>query len=413
MTDCLSVYLHDCRVGKLTCNRRTQAFEFRYDDDYLRSTGACELSQSLPLSDRPFDALTSKVFFENLLPPEVVRRRLEKIIHVSHDNVFGYLKALGGECAGAVSLYEEGVIPETSAKRLMPLSTAEADELMKILPRRPLLADKIDGYRISGAGAQDKLLVRLDGSHVSLPLYGAASTHIVKPPMARFAETVANECFCQKLADRVGLSAAESGFWDLPAATCYWTKRFDRIQDRDDVRRLHQEDFCQMMGCPSEQKYESEGGPSLVRCLRFLRTSRLGASGMLKFLDYTLFNFLIGNADAHGKNYAILYQGSMVVVAPLYDLMCTSAYPDLGDRPAMTIGGAIAFSEVRREHFICLAEKADISPRLVFDRLENLMERIVVAAPALAEELSDAGHPSPIYATIEAVIRESIARLAR
>lgn len=412
MSDCLCVFLHDCRVGKLTCDRRTQAFEFRYDDDYLRSTGACELSQSLPLSDRSFDALTSKVFFENLLPPDVVRRRLEKIIHVSHDNIFGYLKALGGECAGAVSFYEEGVIPETSDKRLMPLSTAEADELMKILPRRPLLADKIDGYRISGAGAQDKLLARLDGNHISLPLYGAASTHIVKPPMTRFAETVANECFCQKLADKVGLSAAESGFLDLPSATCYWTKRFDRVQDLEDVRRLHQEDFCQMMGCPSEQKYESEGGPSLVRCLRFLRTSRLGASGMLQFLDYTLFNFLIGNADAHGKNYAILYQGPKVVVAPLYDLMCTSAYPDLGDRPAMTIGGANTLNEVRREHFLHLAEKADISPRLVFDRLESLVERIDAAASALAEELSDSGHPSDIYATIADVIRESIARLS-
>ena len=132
---------------------------------------------------------------------------------------------------------------------------------------------------------------------------------------------------------------------------------------------------------------------------------------MLQFLDYTLFNFLIGNADAHGKNYAILYQGPKVVVAPLYDLMCTSAYPELGDRPAMTIGGANALNEVRREHFMRLAEKADISPRLVFDRLESLVERIDAAASALAEELSDSGHPSDIYASIAGVIRAHCAQI--
>lgn len=411
MIDRLNVYAFDRRVGTLSFDDEIRAFAFKYDADYLSDPNARELSQSLPLRDQPFDALLSKVFFENLLPPEVVRRRLEKIVHISYNNVFGYLKALGGDCAGAVSLYEEGVEPSCAPEQLKVLSEDEADELIRILPQRPLLIDKIPGYRISGAGAQDKLIARLDGRSISLPLYGTASTHIIKPPMTRFPETVENECFCQRLAAKVGLSAAESGILKVKSASTYWTKRFDRIATEAGVRRLHQEDFCQMMGYPAEEKYEYEGGPSLVRCLRFLRTSRVGAAGMLRFLDYILFGYLIGNADAHGKNYAILYNGPRVELAPQYDLMSTMAYPGLADQPAMRIGGAESFAEVCRENFRKMAEKAEIDSRLVFARLDDLSERVLTAASELAVEMSDEGYPSPIYARIGEVIREQISRV--
>ena len=411
MVERLNVFAFDRFVGTLSYDDHVNAFEFRYDASYLSSSDARELSQSLPLGDQPFDALKSKAFFENLLPPEVVRRRLEKIVHISYGNVFGYLKALGGDCAGAVSLYEDGVVPSNVPERLKVLSEEEADELLKILPQRPLLIDKIEGYRISGAGAQDKLIARWDGKAIALPLYGTASTHIIKPPMTRFPETVANECFCQRLAAKVGLPAAESGILEVKDSSYYWTSRFDRIASSEGVRRLHQEDFCQMMGYPAEEKYEFEGGPSLVRCLKFLRTSRVGAAGMLRFLDYVLFGYLIGNADAHGKNYAILYNGSRIEVAPQYDLMSTVAYPELGDQPAMRIGGADSFRDVGRENFKAMAQKAEIDARLVLSRLDDMAERIQGAAAELATEMSDEGHPSPIYAHIGEVICRQIAQV--
>lgn len=411
MVERLNVFAFDRFVGVFSYDDHVNAFEFKYDASYLSSPDARELSQSLPLGDQPFDALTSKMFFENLLPPEVVRRRLEKIIHISSENVFGYLKAIGGDCAGAVSLYEEGFTPSKGPEQLKVLSEDEADELLKTLPQRPLLIDKIEGYRISGAGAQDKLIARWDGKTISLPLYGAASTHIIKPAMTRFPETVANECFCQRLAAKVGLSAAESGILGVKTTPYYWTKRFDRVETAEGVRRLHQEDFCQMMGYRAEEKYEFEGGPSLVRCLSFLRTSRVGAAGMLRFLDYILFGYLIGNTDAHGKNYAILYNGPRIEVAPQYDLMSTMAYPELGDQPAMRIGGADSFREVGRENFKAMAQKSEIDARLVLSRLDDMSERIEGAAQELSEEMSDEGHPSPIYARIGEVIRGQIAQV--
>ena len=411
MKERLLVYLRGSRIGFIEFDHDANSREFSYDADYLASSGACPISLSLPLREEPFNSWETRLFFENLLPPVIVRRRLEKIIHHDADNYFAFLKTLGGDCAGAIALYPEDVDPTDHEDVLRELTEDEADEIFGALPMSPLLQGVVDGYRISVAGAQDKLVIRLRDGRISLPLYGAASTHIVKPGMDRCEQSVENECFCQRLAAKVGLSAAESGILGVKDSSYYWTKRFDRIVSAEGVRRLHQEDFCQMMGYPAEEKYEFEGGPSLVRCLRFLRTSRVGAAGMLRFLDYILFGYLIGNADAHGKNYAILYNGPRVEVAPQYDLMSTVAYPELGDRPAMRIGGADSFRDVGRENFRAMAQKAEIDARLVLSRLDDMAERIQTAADELAVEMSDEGHPSPIYARIGEVIRGQIAQV--
>ena len=408
MSDRLFVYYNGVNAGILEYDTDLHCFRFTYDDDYLRSENAMPLSMSLPLKSEPAGVLESRYFFENLLPPEVVRRKLEKIIHVSWDNVFGMLKALGGDCAGAISLYAEGDGPRPEMERILELGEDEADEILKLLPQRPLLVDKIAGYRISGSGAQDKLIARLSGNTISLPLYGAPSTHIIKTEISRFHDTVANECFCQRLAAEAGLAAAESGIAVIRGSGYYWTRRFDRVADNGIITRLHQEDFCQAMRYDSEKKYEFEGGPSPVRCLSFLRESRLGAPGMMRFLDYLIFNFLIGNADAHAKNYAILYRGASAEVAPLYDAMCTAVYPGVPTALAMKIGRVEEMSEVGREAFVRLAEKASIRPNLVLARLDALAEKLPRLAEALGEEMSDEGHPSGVYAEILSVIRRHI-----
>jgi len=408
MRERLNVYYAGRLAGSLEYDDGRRCFAFAYDAGYLASEEAMPLSLSLPLREEPAGVLESRYFFENLLPPETVRRRLEKVIHVSWNNVFGMLKALGGDCAGAISLYAEEDGPHSESERLRRLSDDEADEILKSLPQRPLLAEKIDGYRISGAGAQDKLIARLVGGQVVLPLYGAPSTHILKPEIARLHETVANECFCQKLAAAVGLAAAESGIVGIRSSSYYWTKRYDRLDDGEKVQRLHQEDFCQAMRYDPEKKYESEGGPSAARCLGFIRESGLGVSAMTRFLDDFIYNFLIGNADAHAKNYAILYEGGRPTVAPLYDAMCTAVYRGVPTALAMKVGGCAEMSEVRRAQFAAMGEKAKIRPQLVLNRLDSLAEKLLRNARELKERLSDEGHPSPIYDEIVATIGRHI-----
>jgi len=410
MRERLNVFCAGRQVGVLEYDDVRRCFAFSYDAGYLASEEAMPISLSLPLQEEPAGVLESRYFFENLLPPEIVRRRLEKIIHVSWDNVFGMLKALGGDCAGAISLYAEGQGPEFESERLRELTDDEADEVLKLLPQRPLLVDRIDGYRISGSGAQDKLIARIVGGRVVLPLYGAPSTHILKPEIARLHDTVANECFCQKLATEAGLLAADSGIIGIRSSAYYWTRRFDRLDDKGTIRRLHQEDFCQAMRYDPEKKYEFEGGPSVARCLNFLRESALGVSEMMRFLDDFIYHFLIGNADAHAKNYAILYKEGRPTVAPVYDAMCTAVYHEVPTAMAMRIGDVREMADVRREQFATMAERAKIRPQLVHARLDALAETLPQKAVALKERLSDEGHPSPVYDEIIATIRRHVAQ---
>ena len=411
MKERLIVYLRGSRIGFIEFDHDANSREFSYDASYLNSPGACPISLSLPLREKPFNSWETRLFFENLLPPDVVRRKLEKIIHHDHDNYFAFLKTLGGDCAGAIALYPEDVDPLGLEDVLRELTEDEADEIFKALPMSPLLQGVVDNYRISVAGAQDKLVVRLRDGRISLPLFGSASTHIVKPGMARCEHSVENECFCQRLAESVGLSAAGSSVLRVKGERYYVTERYDRKLVGERVERYLQEDFCQAMGVDSEKKYQSDGGPSAVRCFRFLRENSFGLADQMRFIDFYLYNFLIGNADAHAKNFSLLHVGGKLSVAPLYDAMSTLVYPNVYNSMAMEIGGRYEFNEVTRESFKAFAEKCDINPRAVLDRLDALVEVLPRKWQDLAVEMSEEGYPSPIYARIGEVIRKQISQV--
>ena len=412
MTERLKVYLNGTQAGFLAWDSGLDVLSFNYISDYLRRDNAVPISKSLPLREDAFDALASRTFFENLLPPEVVRRKLEKILHHDWRNTFAFLKELGGDCAGAISLYPEDMEPGSANDRIRELSEDEADEILRALPERPLLQGLVEGYRISVAGAQDKLVARVRDGRVSLPLYGSASTHIVKPEMSICRSSVENECFCQRLAARLGLAAARASILDIKSRAYYVSERYDREENGGCVRRILQEDFCQAMGVPSEEKYESDGGPSAVRCFRFLREAGFGFAALAGFVDALVFNFMVGNADAHAKNFSILYRDGKASLAPLYDTLSTAVYPNLTPRMAMSIGGARDFDEVTAASFDAFAVKCDINPKFVRDRIARLSDELPAAMNDVAAELSGTGHPSSIYKDISTHTQRRLVQLA-
>ena len=412
MSERLNVCLGERHVGTLDWDATIDVFSFRYDSAYIESVDAVAISKSLPLREEAFNALESRTFFENLLPPEVVRRKLEKILHHDYRNTFAFLRDLGGDCAGAISLRPDDKMNEGEEESLRELTEDEADEILRALPERPLLQGLVDGYRISVAGAQDKLVARIHGNTIVLPLRGAASTHIVKPQMSICSDSVENECFCQRLALAVGLDAAKASVIDVKGRSYYVTERFDREAVDGRVLRLLQEDFCQALGVPAEEKYEEDGGPSAVRCFSFLRREGFGFSEMQKFIDALVFNFLVGNADAHAKNFSLLYRGGAPSLAPLYDVLSTSVYPNLAGRMAMSIGGAREFDEVTAASFDTFSAKCNISPKFTRGRIDRMVQAMMSAMNATAEELSDAGHPSGIYARSSSQISRRAGQLS-
>lgn len=400
----LVVYLLGRKVGALDYSSHRNELRFRYDAAYLSDAQAIPLSYALPLQTEEFDSERTTVFFENLLPPDSVRRKLGPVLHVSRHNIFGFLEALGGDCAGAISLWPEGEAPRETEERLLPLSEEEADAVLKSLKKRPLYVNGVDGYRISGAGAQNKLIARIaaDGS-VSLPLFGTPSTHILKPAVEDYPDSVYNEHFSMQLAKNIGLATAPSGLMRIKDAVYYWTERYDRELREGRIVRLHQEDFCQILGVQGEMKYENEGGPDFRRCIQVMKEMRLGLNHLLAFVDRMIFNFLIGNADAHGKNSSILYRNGKAGLAPIYDVMSTVVYPNLSKVNAMSIGRSERMADVKRVNFEEMAEEAGIRSVLVLGRLDAMCEKIGLAARELAEDLRHTW-PSDVYDRIVRVV---------
>ena len=407
----LDVFLLGERVGVLESDRGK--LTFHYLSEYLRRADAAAISYSLPLQSEPFDPVVTSVFFDNLLPPDVVRKRLGKILHLSRRNIFGFLEAIGGDCAGAIALYPPACTKtaDASAPTFRELSDEEASQILMDLPRRPLNIGKEDGFRISGAGAQDKLIASVKEGRIVLPLYGAPSTHIIKPPVAAYRDSVFNEFFCMRLAQKMGLPVPECGILTLKDVPYYCVTRFDRQNIDGRISRLHQEDFCQLLSVDPEKKYESEGGPTIPQCFQLIKKMRLGAAGQIDFLRRIIFNVLIGNGDAHAKNFSVLYRGKSIRLAPVYDLLCTEIYDSLAHETAMSIGGETAFAGITRGRLSKMAQECKVRPELILSLLDEMLEKITVASRKLADELNRQ-HPSTVYAEICRIIERQAAWLA-
>ncbi len=408
----LCVYLHGRLVGKLHSDNAT--LSFAYDERYLQKASAVKLSASLPLQQGVFDHQAAAPFFSGLLPDQDVRSRLARHLGLSEKNTFALLKEIGGECAGAVSIYPESVSPRPDdAPTYHVLEDAQAGEILSSLSKRPLLAGE-EGVRISGAGAQDKLMIVFVGGKVAVPTGSTPSTHIIKPAIKDLEGSVHNEFFCMKLANAVGLPVPEAKVFWLQGEPYYLVERYDRRREKNGlVVRLHQEDFCQAMRISPEIKYENEGGPTLGQCFALLderiKSGAMPGKNKLILLQGVIFNFLIGNGDVHGKNLSLLYEAESESLAPFYDLLSTVVYSDFHKaKMAMKIGGEYRFKNVTARHWGRLVETLDLSPDFVKRQIATLAGTVAETAPVLQEALGkDAATASPIYRKITEFIARS------
>ena len=384
MSDRLNVYLGRDLLGRLWLDEGRR-FVFQYDDAWLAAEAAIPLSLALPLQADAFGDDRARPFFANLLPESELRRVIARKLGLSEQNDFALLEAVGGECAGAVSLLPDDH-PPAGEGRYRALNDEELNALIEELPRRPMLAGG-QGIRLSLAGAQNKLPVRFDGEHVSLPMGVALSSHILKPPIPQYPDSVYNEFFCMTLARKVGLAVPSASIL-RKQQDLYLVERYDRRPMSDGfLERMHQEDFCQALGIAPDQKYEKEGGPGLSDCFRVLREHSVApVVDVRALLHWVVFNYLIGNADAHGKNISLLLTEDGPMLAPFYDLMCTAVYPDLTQRLAMGIGGEDRPDWVMARKWEQFGADVGIQFKLVQRTLEEMKERVYREAEALTGE---------------------------
>lgn len=391
MARSLDVYLNQKFVGQLIQNDGGQLV-FSYAENYVAEFGAMPLSLSLPIRKEPFAGKECRGFFSGILPEGEKRETIARNLGISARNDFSMLEQIGGECAGAVTFMPAGAALPEEDLRYRELSDNQLANILRELPRRPLMAGE-DGIRLSLAGAQDKLAVRVSGDRISLPLGNAPSTHILKPAVERFEGVVFNEALCMTLAGRIGLPTAKVEKRSAEDIDYLLVERYDRKeflipigpgQGAKYKKRLHQEDFCQAMGIASENKYQREDGPSLKDCFALLRdSSSAPLIDLQRLLDAVIYNYLIGNNDAHGKNFSLTYDagtlltGIEVRLAPLYDIVCTAYYPDLSKNMAMNLGGEYRSDLILPLHFEGFAEETGLAKPLVRKRVNELANAVL------------------------------------
>ncbi|MCP4374233.1 MAG: type II toxin-antitoxin system HipA family toxin [Deltaproteobacteria bacterium] len=381
----LRVYLHNSLSGLLWLddNRR---FSFQYDPNYLKDQDSIPLSLSLPLREEPYTNDTPRPFFGNLLPEGEVRSLIAKIKQISEHNDFKLLEAIGGECAGAVSIVSEHTTYSTESDYIA-LSGQEVEDIIEENAIRPVLIIK-DELRLSLAGAQNKIPLYIDDGKFYLTLGIAPSSHILKPQSPYFADVVQNEHFCMKLARAALLPAPKSFIWKGKNHFAYIVERYDRIKAKNGkMERLHQEDLCQVLGYMPDQKYENEGGPGLSECGRIIELYSsnpiLDKQALVKWVT---FNYFIGNADAHGKNISLIRERTgSTRLAPFYDLISTRVYPEISSKMAMKIGKESRFDWVMERHWQQMADQLDLK----YTYLKRLLKQIAGTLETVMAETAD------------------------
>ena len=376
MTAGLLVRIDEDVVGRLWLDDKKR-FCFQYDKEWLERSKV-PLSLSLPLRVEPYADDESHPFFANILPEEKIRAVIARNLGVSLNNDYGLLERIGGDCAGAVSLYPETGEPKREPGTYRQLSLEELNTIISELQQRPLLAGE-KGIRLSLAGAQKKLPIFYDEQNFHLGYGTAASNYIIKPAIENLDATVENEAFCMALAHEIGLDVPRSFIHQHEETRVFVVKRYDRAATTDGTKRLHQEDFCQALHIPPEYKYESEGGPSLAACFDLIRQRSIrSGKDVLSLLNWVIFNYLIGNSDAHGKNISLLLLPEGPMLAPFYDLLSTRIYAHYGlaEGLAMKIGGENDPDAIQKKHWEQFAEEVGVKPRLVLTRVADLAKRI-------------------------------------
>lgn len=358
-------------VGRMT---------FAYSPSWLARPSTFPISISLPLRDEPYAGDAGHTYFANLLPEGTVREAVCRRLGISVDNDLALLRAIGGDCAGALSIVAADA--ETTDPRTWKYEPLDDRRLRSLVTSDRVVPLLVGGTttRLSLAGVQDKVPIAILDDRIMLPTNGAPSTHILKFPHREFKHIPPNEAFVMGLAARVGLDAARVELTFRTGTPSLIVERYDR--KRTDTpwpaTRLRQEDLCQAFGLPASQKYEAEGGPTLVKSIDLVRRSvRLPLVDVERLIKWQAFNIVAGNSDGHGKNLSILHDELGPRLAPFYDLLATRHYKKLEHRLAMGIGGERNPDRIGKAQWVALAKDLELMPRVVLESAREVAERCV------------------------------------
>lgn len=366
---------------------------FSYDPAYLGSEGPVPLSLSLPLKRGPFSLAEWRPYFEGLLAEGGAREALAAELQLPEDDWLGLLTACARDCVGDVLIRPDDEVVNDTRSGYAPISLAD---VRSILGSAPSTAGSNAQRRLSLAGAQSKTGLAHDPSREMdegwlVPEGLAATTHILKASYLRDVPEI--EFICMSAARACGIETAEVSLLGLgdPALA---VRRFDRsaalVGGELRVKRLHQEDMAQAFGVTPASKYAELGGGSVAAMARLVRErSARPAVDLTQLARMVCFSYLIGNCDAHLKNFSLIYReeraggAPLPRLAPAYDFVSTTRYERFSRNLAMSIGGVRAIDDVTPDALEGLARDLGITNamlRRICRPLSDDVESAIMAA---------------------------------
>lgn len=387
MSENLAVWLYGREVAVIDQVRGRMRLAYTREATTSYSLGFPLLSLSLPIKLERYAHGIVRPFLDGLLPEGEARQAIARDLGLSSDDTFALIAALGRDCAGALIIQPASDPAPTRHTTLSAKRLADADiaRLVADLGRAPLgIGERV---RLSLAGVQEKLLLtRMPDGAWGSPIDGTPSTHILKPGIASYPSTVENELLCMRVAGHLGLSTASVEVIRVGGRKLLVVERYDRVVHEDGgVERIHQEDFCQATGTDPAKKYEENGGPALRQIAEILLNAATSSASVVVLLKAAVFNAVIGNGDAHAKNFSLLHlESGALELAPLYDLLSTLFYKQ--DRLAMYIDSAQRTTRVTSERLVNEAVSWGISRKVAAGTVDEMLSRMPSALEAALDE---------------------------
>lgn len=407
MKNRLTVYLNKDAVGDLWLDEHGRIC-FQYRGQWLDNPERYPISLSLPLQKTPFLNDSCYAYFANLLPEGKILTALSRRLGIAETDKFGLLRAIGGDCAGAVSLYLENRLPP----RVTPgsyqfLNTDQLVKKIHELKANPFLA--AEEKRLSLAGAMEKLPVCIKNGAIYLPKNGAPTTHILKTPVEDLEGVVINEAYCMILAGKMGLDVPDVRIMTIGSMPVYVIERYDRIIRNGEVLRLVQEDFCQALNLEPQLKYDL----SFSQMFETIRSASVNPlNDAKKLLHWIVFNGLIGNSDGHAKNLSLIHNRDGTRLAPFYDLVSTHCYREFTRKMPLKIAGKKRdFRYLTKAHFTALADEIQMKPGIVLKTVTDLSRKILTVSETAPAQFKTRYESIDMVDRIDAIIRHHAASM--
>lgn len=394
LTNTLRVLLNDTPIGTLNLNRNDGG-EFRLLESYKRAYPRPVLGQQFLDDLEQVHSSRSRVppWFSNLLPEGPLRDLVAKQAGVASTREFFLLHRLGEDLPGAVRIVADDILIEPQPE----------------LNAQTLEQETAGAWHFSLAGVQLKFSARRKDRGLTIPVSGQGGDWIVKLPDSRYPKVPENEYATMLWAKASGIDIPElelinlSDINGLPADAGTFSEHFALAIRRFDRqvtgRRVHMEDFAQILGLYPEEKYQKYNYETLAKLILALT----GETGLDKFIRRLIFILVSGNGDAHHKNWSLLYpDGVKAELSPAYDLLSTIQYMR-DDQLALNLAKSKRWEDVGMDSFRRMARKIGYAEQRMVEGVQASLDAILTAWQNF---YGDFGYDSSQRNTIESHFRK-------